>query len=615
MAEEAPEHDLCARVPPALALRVFALLPADARARAACVRRGWRDALATSSAWLHLNLSETSGVAVKVNCAVFEAAAARAGGQLVTLDVSGARGAICDKALVAVVKQNAVALRELRAIDFHKDGGNPMLLPQDVGRCAALTRALLAAAPHLRVLEADMTTLMANAGSVLRRQEPFERLSVATLSVVNRGSVPADTSPPALLDLCDAMAQNVSLRGLKLACVPLSTPEVFDAFVDAAAPKLTKLSFFVCGLAPACEQALVRLLRSTTLTDLCIHERSGAPLIDAAAAPAVADALRANRTLTHLSLQCIKLWDDMDAASAILGALTAHSTLRILDLCLNIIWDNVDGADATVRKQAGTLLGALIAADACALKALDISSCGLGDAAGHGASAGRAGEEHPSVLPDVRQQLHDARVCAQPPAAGGEAQHVADGPVGAVNRRVQHAGGLPVDARGRGVCCARGRGGAHRSPSRCAAAIIRQAPQPPGAPQPLALIWLSRRPTEDTSMHARSHELPLCQKNTPASRSYVTVASCCCSESLHLHGLPRAGVKNVEAGEQTLSMAAARRLRPRPQRPQKRPDHSGRYTGSPCLSCARTAPSHRSRGAGTSRTAAAMAGSQWLLQS
>ena len=225
-----------------------------------------------------------------------------------------------------------------------------------------------------------MAILMADAGSVLRRQEPFERLSVATLSIVNRGSVPADTSPQALLDLCDAMAQNVSLRGLKLACVPLSTPEVFDAFVDAAAPKLTKLSFFVCGLAPACEQALVRLLRSTTLTDLCIHERSGAPLIDAAAAPAVADALRANRTLTHLSLQCIKLWDDMDAASAILGALTAHSTLRILDLCLNIIWDNVDGADATVRKQAGTLLGALIAADACALKALDISSCGLGDA-------------------------------------------------------------------------------------------------------------------------------------------------------------------------------------------------------------------------------------------
>ena len=153
MAEEAPEHDLCARLPPALALRVFALLPADARARAACVRRGWRDALATSSAWLHLDLSESSGVAVKVNCAVFEAAAACAGGQLVTLDVSGARGAICDKALVAVVKQNAVALRELRAIKFH-EGGNPMLLPQDVLRCAALTRALLAAAPHLRVLEA-----------------------------------------------------------------------------------------------------------------------------------------------------------------------------------------------------------------------------------------------------------------------------------------------------------------------------------------------------------------------------------------------------------------------------------------------------------------------------
>lgn len=379
MAEQAPEHDLCARVPPALALRVFALLPADARARAACVRRGWRDALATSGAWLHLDLSEKSGVAVKVNCAVFEAAAARAGGQLISLDVSGARGAICDMLLLAAVKKNAAALRELRAIKFHKPGRNPSLLPQDVGRCAALTRALLAAAPHLRVLEADMATDMADAASVLRRQEPFEQLSVATLSIVNRGPVPADTSPEALLELCDVMAQNVSLRGLKLACVPLSSPEVFDAFVDAAVPQLTGLSFFMCELAPACEPSLLRLLRSTELTDLCIIcESTGEPLIDAAAAPAVAEALRANRTLTRLCLQSVKLWRDMGAAAAILGALTAHPTLRILDLRMNGLWDNVGDADA--GKRAGTLLGALISADACQLKALDISTCGLGDA-------------------------------------------------------------------------------------------------------------------------------------------------------------------------------------------------------------------------------------------
>jgi hypothetical protein len=309
---------------------------------------------------------------------VFDAAAARAGGQLVSLDVSGARDAFCDKLLLAVVKKNAAALRELRAIEFHKPGRNPSLLPQDVGRCAALTRALLAAAPHLRVLEADMATDMADAASVLRRQAPFEQLNVATLSIVNRGPVPADTSPPALLELCDAMAQIASLRGLKLACVPLSSPEVFDAFVDTAVPQLTELSFFMCELAPACEPSLVRLLRSTKLTDLCIiRERTGDPLLDAAAAPAVAEALRANRALTRLCLQCVKLWRDMDAAAAILGALTAHPTLRILDFRFNDIWDNVGDADA--GKRAGTLLGALIAADACQLKALDISACGLGD--------------------------------------------------------------------------------------------------------------------------------------------------------------------------------------------------------------------------------------------
>ena len=74
---------------PALARRrVFEAVPADARLRCREVSRVWRDYLSAELAlWRHIDLSNTSGVTAHVSDALLAAAAARAGGGLLTLDI------------------------------------------------------------------------------------------------------------------------------------------------------------------------------------------------------------------------------------------------------------------------------------------------------------------------------------------------------------------------------------------------------------------------------------------------------------------------------------------------------------------------------------------------
>jgi hypothetical protein len=103
-----------AALPHALLLEVLSRLPVDSRLRCAEVCRAWRAALNERGLWLRLDLSEASGVArAAAKEGLLRAAAARAAGQLETLDVSG-----CDKitpdALREVLRANSVTLRELR---------------------------------------------------------------------------------------------------------------------------------------------------------------------------------------------------------------------------------------------------------------------------------------------------------------------------------------------------------------------------------------------------------------------------------------------------------------------------------------------------------------------
>ncbi len=160
----------------------------------------------------------------------------------------------------------------------------------------------------------------------------------------------------------------------------LDVPEVLDAFVDAARalPLLRTVKLFDCRLSsPASAPALARLLGSGTLVTKLSIQNDGRALGDAPAAALLGDALRANATLTSLTLERTQLWADHAAAAALLGALTGHASLRKLGIVSDWRLSEED------RLHAGMLLGALVATDAPALTALDVTASGLCDAGLH----------------------------------------------------------------------------------------------------------------------------------------------------------------------------------------------------------------------------------------
>ncbi len=232
--------------------------------------------------------------------------------------------------------------------------------------------ALLRAAPQLRVFDADVYCgSVADARRVLTANEGLlAPLRVHGLRVRDRGASQAD-----VLALAAEVASHAWLQELCLA-VPQQTPAALDAVVDAAlARRLTALNFWSSGLSPASAPALARLLGGRDIKDLLVlGNAAAAPLLDAPAAASLAGALRANTTLTTLTLHNVRLWDDAAAAaSTLLGALTAHPSLRSLSVSCNVVQE----AD---RAAVGASLGALLAANAPALTELDVTWCGLRDA-------------------------------------------------------------------------------------------------------------------------------------------------------------------------------------------------------------------------------------------
>jgi hypothetical protein len=365
-------HDPFAALPHALALTVFALLPLDVRLRCSEVCRGWRATLSDTSFWRRLDLS-ASGVSPKrVTDGLLRAAAARAGGQLEALDVSGC-DAITREALVAVAAANTGALRELRLCG--------------VLRTAATLEALLRAAPLCAAAGAcvaDVTVhRVRDARRMLRGEPPFGALHLHELVLVqNREHVPQDLTPDSVEDAPDEelllfrdMGGHTSLRRLtthKMFGMPGWPRGRRDALVAAA---------LACGLTRLClvsefgfTQALARLLAGGTLTELVVENASGAVLLDdPQAATVLGDALRASSTLTALTLQQVRLWKPSAASTALLGALTAHPSLRALNVSMN----EPRGGGSTAA--AGAALGALVAANAPALRELNVRGCNLGD--------------------------------------------------------------------------------------------------------------------------------------------------------------------------------------------------------------------------------------------
>jgi hypothetical protein len=346
-------HATFAALPRAVAHTIFALLPVAARARCAAVCRSWRAALAERGAWLRLDLSHGNAPRALLDDTLFAALVARAGGQLQSLDVQYCT-ALSTEALLAVLSANAAALVEVRT--------TARLQLEAV-------EALARAAPRLRLfeVEVDRCNSAATAGRLLHNEAPFAALQVSRLEAELQGGDEADVPL-----LAAGMAAHVPLTELAIDGGPLGTAAALDALVDAAlARRLSNLTLMDCHFPPAATASLVRLLEGDALTTLYIfdfHKR----LIDETAAPALSNALRANSSLTSLTLCMVDFWRHPNASNELLGALTGHPSIRSLDISSN----NSEGLDFWVD---GAALGALIAANAPTLHELDVSCCFLGD--------------------------------------------------------------------------------------------------------------------------------------------------------------------------------------------------------------------------------------------
>ena len=354
-----------AALPPAQTLRIFLMLPVDSRLRCLEVSRAWRDALSGERAlWTHLDLSAASGVA-RFSVALLRAAAARANGGLVSLNVPRARG-LHDDALVAVCAANGRTLRELRLDD-------PRLSCGQIG-------ALLRAAPSLQLLEPQGFFKNATeACQVLRREAHFApvRLREVALAV-------ALDDDEQLFEFTAACGAHASLRCIELCGVLSGSRAALEAVVDAAlAAQVAELRLRGSwpirpernsGVNAASAPALARLLSNNTwLSHLEVRNTLHVPLADAPAAQALGAALRANRTLRCLELGPIGLFRDATVAEAVLGALVDHPSLVQLSLS--------DEAHVEDAAAAGAIFAALIAANAPALQNLELRHVWLGDAA------------------------------------------------------------------------------------------------------------------------------------------------------------------------------------------------------------------------------------------
>jgi hypothetical protein len=349
-------------LPNEVAQRIFALLPADDRAICACVCRGWRALLADASLWTRLDLSAASGVICRVSDAALRGAAARAGGALEALNLHGAGyDQISNAALLEVVAANARTLRELRV----------------TGRCTPFDAlaALLRSGTALHTLCAAVTDCgPEQAPALLRNEPPYGPLRLHSLSVCPQDGASLTEAP--VLDVAAALPAHASLRSLQIMRAWLQSDAACGALVDAArAARLPSLQLQRCMLSPAFAFALARLLDGGALTELVLQHCSGL-LDEPAAAATLAFALGESTTLTSLELRRMNLWWGDLPGAVLLGALADHPSLQTLRCGDNPAHHGPESVAA-----AGAAFGVLVAANAPALIALDISESLFGGAA------------------------------------------------------------------------------------------------------------------------------------------------------------------------------------------------------------------------------------------
>jgi hypothetical protein len=209
---------------------------------------------------------------------------------------------------------------------------------------------------------------------VLRNLEPFGPLRVRELSVHD-----AAEDAHATVALAADIAAHASVTCLELAGAALGHPAALNALIDAALKnRMTRVDFVACDnfSMPHAAPALARLLRGGALTALGVNNY-GSGILDARGAALLGEALRANSTLTSLSLESAAVWYDAAAAAALLRGVTAHPSLRILDLTCR---QNDVQPEPPAQRIIGAALGELLRANAPALRTLYLCGGNLGDA-------------------------------------------------------------------------------------------------------------------------------------------------------------------------------------------------------------------------------------------
>ncbi len=372
MADEAeaaaPGASFVSVLPHALSLNIFARLPVDTRVRCMAVCPAWCATVADPSLWTRLDLSASSGVRVRVTDDVLRFASGLARGSLTALDVSGCAG-IWREALLDVVTANAGALRELSVFGVQTEAWQAFH-----GTDEPILELLLRAAPNLSSLQTgELLCGSTEAQPILRNEPPYGPLRARSVCVAFQVTV--DQAP--VHEVMAGVAEHPSLSALDIYYAVLDTPDLTAMVVDVALlRRFRSLELFACELSPASVPLLARLVRDGALMELLIDETEvQLVLLDAASAPLLCDALRANSTLTSLHLGS-SIWADAAISAALLGALTAHPSLHKLT-CSNWFPEEAFGDAATT---VGAALGALVAANAPALESLLLISTRLDDA-------------------------------------------------------------------------------------------------------------------------------------------------------------------------------------------------------------------------------------------
>ena len=282
-----------AALPLPVVLRIFALLPADARARAAAVCSPWCWQLTVGPSawqlWTELDLSETGSVTCTRTDAALEGAAARARGRLRTLKLRDfeARNfkphTFTEEAVLRVVTANA-GLEELTYSLFDVDEDPVYMTLKEL-------KALLAAAPALQKLTAAVQVKDANsARALLRSEPPYAAMRLQDICVADTTAASPLRTAAGVIAFAEAVAACDSTKALTLKHANLEAPAALAALVDAVLTRRLRLIVLnTCTFAPA--GALPQLAR--LLADGCtsLGEIVDSPTLFANAQEADLDAL------------------------------------------------------------------------------------------------------------------------------------------------------------------------------------------------------------------------------------------------------------------------------------------------------------------------------------